>query len=185
MVFFHSHRRRFFKGFPWTNHQAKTKVIGRLGQTILVLFSWKAFSLHIMASMNRQIPVTYDTFWTFFMAHEVSFGTIWACIRDFASGRSLRCKTTRLFIVLTMMFVMAWPTLASAMTGYNSNNTAFFKTKDGTFVAFSALQPVLYVVHDGSRVGLGDDYVVPYCAKFREFVKGFLGFRAHLGSICT
>lgn len=108
-------------------------------------------------------PVTYDTYWAFFMSTEVNLVALGKVVRDFASGRSLKSVPTRILMVLTMIFVLAWPTIAGAMTGYNSNNVAFVETADGSLARFSSFQPILYVIHDGSRVGLSDGYLVPYC----------------------
>lgn len=118
-----------------------------------------------MASMQYEqaTPITYDTFWTLFMSREVNLTTITGIIYDFTTGRSIKSKTTRIFIVLTMMFVLAWPTIAGAMTGYDSNNTAFVKNSDGTLAPFASFVPVLYVIEDGDRVGLDKGYIVPYC----------------------
>lgn len=109
------------------------------------------------------LAVTYNTYWTFFLAREADLGTVSALIRDFSTRKGLRSKWTMIVVVLTMLFVMGWPTIASAMTGYDSNNTGYVNLTDNTQVPFSAFQPVLYVIHDGSRVGLTDDYKVPYC----------------------
>lgn len=109
------------------------------------------------------LTVTYNTYWTFFMAREAEFMTVSVLIRDFATRKGLRSKVTMVIVVLTMIFVMSWPTIASAMTGYDSNNTGYVNMTDDTQVPFSAFQPVLYVIHDGSRVGLSDDYKVAYC----------------------
>lgn len=132
-----------------------------------------------MASMSREDtrPVTYDIFWTFLMSQEIGLKVLWSTIRDFTTGKSVRSKTTRILIILTMSFVMAWPTLASAMTGYNSLTTAVIKTKDGLYVPFSSFQPVLYMIHDGSRVGLTDEYIVPYCISY--------GKTLHMLCICS
>lgn len=108
-------------------------------------------------------PVSYVTYWAFFMSQEADLETLGGVIRDFATGRSLKSRPIRIIMVLTMMFALAWPTVASAMTGYDSNNISFIETLDGSLARFSSFEPVLYVIHDGSRVGLTDGYLVPYC----------------------
>lgn len=70
-----------------------------------------------------------------------------------------------IFMVVTMLFVLAWPTIASAMTGYDSNNVAFVKIRDGSLIRFNSFSPLLYTIHDGSRLdGLTDEYLVPCCS---------------------
>lgn len=134
----------------------------------MIYFSWKALSVHVMASMNGPdaLPVTYDTFWTFFMSKEISFTTLYGVICDFVAGKSLKSKVHRTLIIFIMLFVMAWPTLASAMTGYDTTTSAFVKTRDGRLVPFAYFMPILYMIHDGQRVGLSNDYLVPYCGLY-------------------
>lgn len=87
-------------------------------------------------------------------------------IRDFIARRRLKSMTAMIFMAVTMLFVLAWPTVASAMTGYDSNNVAFVKIKDGSLIPFASFIPLLYVIHDGSRIdGLTDEYLVPCCSE--------------------
>lgn len=131
---------------------------------ILLIFSWRAFSLHIQAEMEdvECRPLTYDTFWIFFMAREVEFTTLTRLFHDLIIRRRFKSNVVMTFIFLFMLFIMAWPTIAGAMTGYDSNNTAFVNMTDGTQVQFSDFEPVLYIIHDGKRVNLTDDYIIPY-----------------------
>ena len=70
-------------------------------------------------------PVTYRTFWVIFIQKEASMVSIVEIIHDFLFRRGLVSKTAMLFILLTMIFVFVFPTLASAMTGYTSNVAGF------------------------------------------------------------
>lgn len=99
-------------------------------------------------------PITYQTFWTVFMEDGPSLWSILHTFRDFTRLRSLRSKPIMFFMILTMTFVLAFPTLASAMTGYSANNQAVVKTTDVAQVLFSQFQRARYVIHDGDRVGL-------------------------------
>ncbi|ROW17867.1 hypothetical protein VPNG_00864 [Cytospora leucostoma] len=133
--------------------------VGRLGQTILAYFSWKAFSVYVRLSMEHA-PITYRTFWTTYMQHEASFRPIIRAIRDFTSRRGLRSKTAMIFMIATMVFIMAFPTLASAMTGYTANNNAVIKFIDGTQAPFTEFQKFEHIIHDGNRINLTSDYKV-------------------------
>lgn len=62
------------------------------------------------------------------------------------------------FMILTMIFVLAFPTLASAMTGYSTNNQAMVKTDEVKQVLFSKFESARYVIHDGNRVNLSINY---------------------------
>lgn len=110
-------------------------------------------------------PVTYNTFWTLFISSEVSLSAVAGLIRDFSSRRSLKSKSVMIFMVFTTIFILAWPTMISAMTGYDTNNMPYVTIAVGEHMLFHYFDPVLYVIHDGSRLsGLTDEYKVPYCS---------------------
>lgn len=64
------------------------------------------------------------------------------------------------FIILTMTFVLIFPTLGSAMTGYSGNVEAYIPDSNGNNILFSSFRPLYYILHDGDRVGLTKDYEV-------------------------
>ena len=98
------------------------------------------------------------------MQDGISVLGVMGVVRDFVARRRLQSITAMVFMVVTMFFVLAWPTVASAMTGYDSNNVAFIKIRDGSLIRFSSFEPLLYIIHDGSRIdGLTDEYLVPCC----------------------
>lgn len=150
------------------------QAVGRIGQTILVVFSWRAFSLHIKASLEEgpdTRTVSYHTYWTIFMQDSISIIGVTGVIRDFLARRRLRSIAAMVFMTVTMLFVLAWPTVASAMTGYDSNNVAFIKIRDGSLIPFSSFIPLLYIIHDGSRIdGLKDEYLVPCCSETSKYL---------------
>ncbi|KAJ0114428.1 hypothetical protein J7T55_010817 [Diaporthe amygdali] len=134
--------------------------VGRLGQSLLAYFSWKAFSVYVRASMETT-PITYQTFWTTFMRNDVSFASIFRLIRDFARRRGLRSKLAMAFMTTTMLFIVVFPTLASAMTGYTANNDAVIKLENGsTQVPFEKFRRLVATIHDGNRVNLTAEYNV-------------------------
>lgn len=133
--------------------------VGRLGQSLLAYFSWKAFSVYVRASMETT-PVTYRTFWTSFMQNHASLRSIFHLMRDFASRRGLRSKLAMAFMIITMVFVMVFPTLASAMTGYTANNEAVIKFGNGTQTPFGNFLQLAAIIHDGGRVNLTAEYMV-------------------------
>lgn len=51
-----------------------------------------------------------------------------------------------------MVFILAFPTLASAMTGYDSNVSSFLPDYNGSYIPFNNFSRVLYVIHDGWRL---------------------------------
>lgn len=105
-------------------------------------------------------PVTFNTFRTIFLQNESLVLAIPRIIRDFARRRGLRSRAAMAFIVLTMAFVLIFPTLGSAMTGYSGNVEAYIPDSNGNNILFSSFRPLYYILHDGDRVGLTKDYEV-------------------------
>lgn len=61
-----------------------------------------------------------------------------------------------------MIFLLAFPTLASAMSGYDANVAAYLPDLDRNFMAFSDFSRVFYVIHDGWRIHLDSDFWITY-----------------------
>lgn len=120
-------------------------------------------------------PVTFNTFRTVFLQNESLILAIPRVIQDFARHRGLQSRFAMAFIVFTMLFILIFPTLGSAMTGYSGNVEAYVPDSDNNNILFSSFRPLYYVVHDGNRVGLTDNYEVAaypengahYCKELR------------------
>jgi len=133
--------------------------VGRLGQAILVYVSWKVFSDYVTTSMELS-PVTYRTFWTIFIQRDVTVPSTANMLHDFISRRGLTSKVAMVFMISTMVYLLMFPTLASAMTGYTGNVKAFISDANQTFLPFSEFIPMAFIIHDGARVNLTDEYQV-------------------------
>lgn len=94
------------------------------------------------------------------MQSEATIPTITRLIRDFASKRGLRSKVAMTFMIITMVFIMVFPTLASAMTGYTANNEAVIKYGNNTQTPFGSFRQLVAIIHDGDRVNLTNEYYV-------------------------
>ncbi|OTA93561.1 hypothetical protein M434DRAFT_290086 [Hypoxylon sp. CO27-5] len=158
-------RQVFFENLTFT--QAKVIdiswdiIIGRLGQILMAFISWRAFADYVTTSMELA-PVTYTTYFTMFLESEPSFFSTFRVMRVFISERGLKSRVSMIFIVWSMLFLIGWPTLASAMTGYTTLNKAFVPDNNGNYIPFSDFQPIAYIIHDGWRVNLTSDQVVSY-----------------------
>lgn len=105
-------------------------------------------------------PVTFNTFRIVFLQNESLVLAIPRIIRDFARRRGLQSKFAMTFIVMTMLFILIFPTLGSAMTGYSGNVEAYVPDTSNNNIPFSSFRPLYYIIHDGDRVGLTKDYEV-------------------------
>ncbi|KAI1137828.1 hypothetical protein F5Y05DRAFT_63377 [Hypoxylon sp. FL0543] len=127
--------------------------IGRWGQVLMAFISWRAFADYVTTSMAF-VPVTYVTFFTVFLENEPSFLSTLRVTRAFISDRGIKSKISMGFMILSMLFLIGWPTMASAMTGYTTLNKAFVPDTNVNYIPFSDFQPIAYIVHDGWRVNL-------------------------------
>jgi hypothetical protein len=66
------------------------------------------------------------------------------------------------FIIATMAFVLCFPTLGSAMTGYSSNVRSYVPDNTGNFVPFSRFGLAAYVVEDGERINRTSPFYVSF-----------------------
>lgn len=126
----------------------------------MAFLSWRAFADYVTTSMDAA-PVTYSAFFTFFLQDEPSIILNLRLMRDFFSGRGFNSRVATLFMIGSMLFLLGWPTFASAMAGYTTINKAFVQDFNDSYVPFSEFQPIAYVIHDGWRVDLDGDYPVP------------------------
>lgn len=135
------------------------QILGRGGQTLIAWVSWRVFAKFVSTSMEVK-PVTYSTFRKIFIERESSLISLSNLTRDFYHRQRLRSKTAMLFIIFTMAYMIAFPTLASAMTGYTGKVGSFIPDKDRNLIPFTGFQLVLFVIHDGERIGLESNYIV-------------------------
>lgn len=127
----------------------------------MAYYSWQAFSSYVRVSMETG-PVTFDTFFATHLEETASLKSTVKMVRDFSTRRCLRSRPAMAFIIATMIYILAWPTIAGAMTGYTSAESAFVSDIRGSLTPLENFLPVLYVIHDGWRVDLEGDYLVTY-----------------------
>ncbi|KAF2026681.1 hypothetical protein EK21DRAFT_73622 [Setomelanomma holmii] len=146
-------------------------VCARGGQALVALISWHAFTNYVTTSMEVA-PVTFSTYRTVFLQNESLVLAIPRLLRDFCLRRGLHSRVAMTFMIVTMVFILIFPSFSSSMTGYsgdvksyirdNTNAAGSEPSDTNDYMAFSSFQRILYVVRDGQRIGLHADYVVPY-----------------------
>jgi hypothetical protein len=106
-------------------------------------------------------PVTFNTFRTMFVHNEVSIYSISRLVRDFSRRRGLRAKTAMVFMISTLVFILAFPTLGSSMTGYSANVQSLVHDLDNdNYIPFKSFNYLFYVIHDGARIGRRNETAV-------------------------
>ncbi|KAI1380584.1 hypothetical protein F4677DRAFT_403956 [Hypoxylon crocopeplum] len=149
-------------------------ILGRGGQVFLAFISWRVFANYVATSMEFA-PVTYAVFSTIYLQDEPSIFSTFRIARVFISGRGLKSKLSMVFIILSMLFLVGWPTFVSAMTGYTTIVEAFIPNYDGSYIPYSDFQPIAYIIHDGQRVNLTEDYMVSFLDAREEPIFGYKG----------
>ncbi|KAI1737957.1 hypothetical protein F4680DRAFT_426655 [Xylaria scruposa] len=139
-------------------------VVGRIGQGILAFFSWRTFADYATVSIETN-PMTYKTFTALFMESGPSLMSIYRSLRDFVKYRRLRSRASTTWVILSMLFVLAWPTFIAAMSGYTPKSGAYVRDVNENFVPYNEFQLLSYIIHDGERINLTADYLVPYGPK--------------------
>ncbi|KAI1460424.1 hypothetical protein F4805DRAFT_392504 [Annulohypoxylon moriforme] len=134
-------------------------MVGRGIQAYMAFMSWRVFTIYVTTSMEFA-PVTYTVFFTVFLQSEPTFYSTLNIARAFVSHRGLRSKIAMSFMIWSMLFLMAWPTIAGAMTGYTTVREALILDYKGHYIPFREFQPIAYIIHDGWRVNLTGNYIV-------------------------
>lgn len=106
--------------------------------------------------------VTYNSFFAIFIESEASLRSTYRITRDFATRRALRSRLAMVCIVAVMAFVLAWPVLASAMSGYTPALRPFVLDIEDNLLSYTAFEPMAYVIHDGWRLNQTGDFLVSF-----------------------
>lgn len=106
-------------------------------------------------------PVSYGTF----EAVTLQCGTFTSSFklsRDLLKNRSAQAKAAVVWIVISASFVLAFPTVVSAMSGYSANIMSYVEVEAGNMVRYSSFTPIRYIIHDADRISksLGKNYAV-------------------------
>lgn len=134
------------------------QVVGRGGQAVLAFLAYRAFTKALVRHMETS-SVSYEVF-EMVTLRDITLSDLFTLCRDFAFNRNSGRNLLLLWIVISASFILAFPSLASAMTGYNVNTQAFVKGYSGQLIDFSDFKRVQGVIYDGWRVGLGGSYLI-------------------------
>lgn len=111
--------------------------------------SWRVFSEYLEISIARK-PATYTTVWLLRFQKDASVLSTLRLVAQFFR-RGLASKAVMSIMVLSLIFIFSFPTIAGSMSGYTSFNDAYMNTTDRRLVLFSTVRPVAFVIHDGNR----------------------------------
>lgn len=133
-------------------------VVGRGGQALLALISGDVFARYVTSTM-AVAPVTFNTFRTIFLQRDANTAMgLTRLVGDFVRRKSLSSRAATVFMVLSMVFVLIFPTFVSSMSGYSANVQAFVEDQSERYVPFSDFTHLYYTIHDGEKIGLPNEY---------------------------
>ncbi|KAK5059893.1 hypothetical protein LTR84_009776 [Exophiala bonariae] len=129
-------------------------VVGRGGQGILVAICFLVYGKALVRSMEST-SVSYGTYEAITLQSGSITGSL-KLARDLFKNPTMRAKFLIFWIIISALFVLLFPTMASAMSGYAANIDAYIATDDGNMIPYSKFHLIRYIIHDAHR--LGDDF---------------------------
>lgn len=139
---------------------------------------YRVFTKCLTRMMERS-PVSLETFESVTLQNSSGRALV-NLIRDYSTNGGARAKLSVSWMILSLSYVLGFPTLMSAMTGYSgtpwhsqgpdgkatncgsvlATSQPYIQTPDGSQVQWSSFRLANYIIHDGWRVGLTGDYIV-------------------------
>ncbi|GAW21840.1 hypothetical protein ANO14919_113660 [Xylariales sp. No.14919] len=134
-------------------------VVGRLGQAILGYVSWCTFADYATISMETT-PMTYAMFVILFTEGGPKVTSIYRLARDVVRYHRPRSRVSVAWVIFSMLFVLAWPTIISSMSGYTPEMWSYVRDISDNLVPYNEFELLVYIIHDGDRVNLTANYLV-------------------------
>lgn len=139
--------------------------VGRGGQLALGWVQYRVFNEWVVWHMERW-RTSYGMY-TCVAFSNGGLGTVGVLGREWLSGRGRGWErwwrwVAVLGMLIATVYVIAFPTLMAAMTGYITTFEPYVEDWDGNLVSWGEIREVEYVVGDSGR--LGDGYVQPLVA---------------------
>ncbi|KAF1962068.1 hypothetical protein CC80DRAFT_434807 [Byssothecium circinans] len=137
--------------------------IGRGGQILLAYVNYRVFNEWLLYHM--EIHLTSYKMYTAVAFQTNTLTTLGVLGKEFlAFGKGSWKRFFRWLAMLCMListlYVLAFPTLMSAMTGYIATSEAYIEDNDHNLVEFNKAVGVRYIIHDGARIGYNNPVVV-------------------------
>ncbi|KAG9603059.1 hypothetical protein KCU77_g2855, partial [Aureobasidium melanogenum] len=133
-------------------------VVGRGGQILLAMFSYRLLSAVLLQSMETRTISLYT--YTAIGFDRGPLFCVWASLRDLWSDRR-QGKIVLFTVVFASLYLLAFPTFVSTMTGYKPIYTPWlsFDSDDAMYdTGSSDVLKVQGIIKDASRIGLTDDF---------------------------
>jgi hypothetical protein len=132
--------------------------VGRGLQVLLACIAYKVTTKSLNMSMGHHaVPVgTFEAI----TLQDSTFVALCKQICNFLSIRSWQDKLRLLWIIFSTLFIVIFPTLVGAMTGYAPATNPFVEGNDGELIPLASFLEVKYIVHDAERIGLESSLIL-------------------------
>jgi len=138
-------------------------LVGRGGQLVLAWVNWRVFNEWLVWCAEGE-----GVGWRMYAA--VSFETTSLNTLGVLGKESLCLEGRRwkrwvrwlglVSMLLSTLYVLSFPTLMAALTGYIAKSEPYVQDYEGNLIAFGKVDGVRYVVHDAGRIGYDRALVV-------------------------
>lgn len=141
-------------------------IIGRGGQVLLAWVNYRVFNEWLVYHMEMHF--TSYKLYAAVAFETTTMGTLGVLAKEFlAFGEKSWSRLFRWLAILSMLlstfYVLAFPTLMAAMTGYITTYETYVENYEHSLVEWYKVRGVSYIIHDASRLdklGYSDDLVV-------------------------
>ncbi|KAF2123093.1 hypothetical protein BDV96DRAFT_510824 [Lophiotrema nucula] len=140
-------------------------LVGRGGQMLLAWVNYRVFNEWLMYHMECHL--TSYKMYTAVAFQTTTMSTLGVLLKEFLAYGEKSWKRffrwlAMLCMVLSTLYVLSFPTLMAAMTGYITTYEAYIEDFDKNLIEVDKFGWVLYVIEDAHRIG---DYDKPLVAR--------------------
>ena len=138
-------------------------MIGRGGQILLAWVNYRVFNEWLVYHMEQHL--TSYKMYASVAFQTTTLSTLGVLGKEFlAFGERSWKRFFRWLAILSMflstLYVLAFPTLMGALTGYITTNEPYVEDYDHNLIEWSQLESVVYIINDAGRIGFESPLVV-------------------------
>ena len=133
--------------------------IGQGGRLIMAWVSYHVFMDSLVALMEKA-SVNYDMY-TSIAFSTTSLSALWESLKAIFGLRGARAKAFMVWFSISVAYVLSFPILMGAATGYVNPSIASYNMGDGSFVSAGSIAPISCLqLRNGSLIGLKDNETI-------------------------
>jgi hypothetical protein len=138
-------------------------IIGRGGQILLAWVNYRVFNEWLVYHMEMHL--TSYKLYAAVAFETTTMATLGVLGKEFlAFGKRTWSRFFRWLAILSMLlstfYVLSFPTLMAAMTGYITTYELYVKNYEHNLIEWSKIRRVIYVINDAERVGYNSPLIV-------------------------